>query len=282
LVSQSRSIGGGSSDQPSAVREWLFFSGLDPDAQQQFLALKRNPQFLNLGDQYARPDPLNPGRNLDARSVGLKPERDIQDDRVLTLPGVPGGAVSGETGEPGAGGFGTTQLPPSRAQQSAALSAINELESQHEVVLQDIDRAITAARHGGLGLVGTTGLSGSVMSNVPGTDAHDLSQTLNTIKANIGFDKLQAMREASPTGGALGQVSERENTLLQSVMGALNQSQSEAQFVDNLTRLKTIIEGRREERRRAFQRDFGGGGRTEATTPELDDAALIRKYVGGQ
>ena len=47
-----------------------------------------------------------------------------------------------------------------------------------------------------------------------------------TIKGNVGFDKLQAMREASPTGGALGQVSELELKLLMSTIGSLDQAQN--------------------------------------------------------
>ena len=61
---------------------------------------------------------------------------------------------------------------------------------------------------------------------------------LDTVEANIGFDKLQQMRAASPTGGALGQVSERENKLLQATYGSLSQSQSEEQFKRNLRRLR--------------------------------------------
>lgn len=139
----------------------------------------------------------------------------------------------------------------------AASNAMNELEAQQSIVLQDIDRAIEMAKQGG-GMMGTTGV-GSYMAVIPSTDAYDLSQTLNTIKANIGFDKLQAMREASPTGGALGQVSERENTLLQSVLGALDQGQSEDQFIRNLERLRNTISERQAARRAAFEQDFGGG-----------------------
>lgn len=142
---------------------------------------------------------------------------------------------------------------PERAR--AAGSALRELEAQHQVVLQNIDKAINAAKTGG-GLVGTTGF-GSYLSGVPTTDARDLAATLDTIKANIGFDKLQAMREASPTGGALGQVSERENLLLQSVLGSMDQGQSQEQFVQNLERIREIIKERGAARRTAFEQDFG-------------------------
>jgi hypothetical protein len=61
---------------------------------------------------------------------------------------------------------------------------------------------------------------------------------LDTIGANMGFEQLQAMRAASPTGGALGNVTERELELLQAVQGSLQQSQSREQFQSNLLRRK--------------------------------------------
>ena len=88
----------------------------------------------------------------------------------------------------------------------------------------------------------TTGFAGSIAAAVPGTPAFDLRSTLDTIKANVGFNKLQEMRDNSPTGGALGQVSEQENRLLQSVLGNVEQSQSKEQFTRNLTRLKSIFD----------------------------------------
>lgn len=101
------------------------------------------------------------------------------------------------------------------------------------LVLEDIGRAKELAdKPLSLGLGATT------VSNVPGTPAADLARLLDGIKANIGFDKLQAMRAASPTGGALGQVSDMENKLLQSTLGSLQQSQSPAQFKATLKRLE--------------------------------------------
>jgi hypothetical protein len=59
-------------------------------------------------------------------------------------------------------------------------------------------------------------------SQIPGTDAFTLARRIDTIKANIGFDALQAMREASPTGGALGQVAVQEINYLQSTIANLD------------------------------------------------------------
>ena len=137
----------------------------------------------------------------------------------------------------------------------AAQQAMQSLETQNTVVRQDIQRAINLAKTGG-GPVGTTGF-GSVLAGIPGTDAANLSSLLETIKANIGFDKLQAMREASPTGGALGQVAIQELVALQASLGALQQSQTQDQFVSNLERLDQVLAAQADFRRAAFDRDFG-------------------------
>jgi len=108
---------------------------------------------------------------------------------------------------------------------------------QSNIVTQDIDRALDIVETTNIPVTG----AGSFLSFVPGTPAKDLSALLDTIKANVGFDKLQAMREASPTGGALGQVSENENRLLQSVFGSLDQAQSEDTFKFNLRRLRETL-----------------------------------------
>ena len=86
----------------------------------------------------------------------------------------------------------------------------------------------------------TTGLA-SLASFVPGTPQHNIAKELDTIKASIGFEKLQQMREQSPTGGALGSISDRENVLLQSVWSSLEQSQSPEQFKANLEILKNQL-----------------------------------------
>lgn len=106
-----------------------------------------------------------------------------------------------------------------------------------DVVVQDIDRALTGLEGGALP---TTGAIGGALSNVPGTQAYDVGSLIETIRANTGFDRLQQMRDSSPTGGALGAINQTEMSLLQAAMGNLSQSQSEAQLRDNLNRVRNI------------------------------------------
>jgi hypothetical protein len=82
----------------------------------------------------------------------------------------------------------------------------------------------------------TTGLTGAI-SAIPGSKSYTLRKDIDTIKANIGFDELQAMRESSPTGGALGQVAVQELNSLQSTLGSLDPNQDEATLRTNLNNI---------------------------------------------
>lgn len=84
----------------------------------------------------------------------------------------------------------------------------------------------------------TAGLGGATMGKVAGSGARDLEAKLGSIKANLGFDRLQQMREESPTGGALGQVAVQELVALQSTVASLDRSQSPAQLAAALEKVE--------------------------------------------
>jgi len=113
------------------------------------------------------------------------------------------------------------------------LARSNQLRKA-KLVTKKIDEAI-----GNMGFT-TTGAVGSVARNIPliPTKAKDLSGTLNTIKSNISIDELMSMREASKTGGALGNVSDRENQMLADAAGALETEQTQDQLVSNLKEIR--------------------------------------------
>src|SRR5690606_4351852 len=82
-----------------------------------------------------------------------------------------------------------------------------------------------------------TGVGASTARDIGGTAAADVKALLNTIGSNTAFDRLQKMREESPTGGALGAVSEIELQLLRDSIASLEQSQSDAQFQSNMDKV---------------------------------------------
>lgn len=88
----------------------------------------------------------------------------------------------------------------------------------------------------------TTGLVGSQVRKVPGTDAFNLNAAIESIKANIGFQELAEMRQSSPTGGALGQVAIRELDMLQSVLGNLDPRQDPATLRKTMREIRARFE----------------------------------------
>jgi hypothetical protein len=83
-----------------------------------------------------------------------------------------------------------------------------------------------------------TGVPGAIVGMIPGTDAFNLRRKAEMVKANLSFDALRQMRESSPTGGALGQVSDFENRMLQSTIASLDPNMDEPELKKSLDKVK--------------------------------------------
>lgn len=101
--------------------------------------------------------------------------------------------------------------------------------------------------HGGLDAA--TGWQ-TMFPTVPGSKAANATALMDTLKAKTAFGTLQAMRDASKTGGALGAVSEKELKLLESALAPLSTAQSPDEYrnaLDNLIKhseaAKTRLQG---------------------------------------
>lgn len=179
-------------------------------------------------------DPTLSAMDMQRRRAGAS-QTSVNVDNMGTIP--PGYELFTD---PQTGARRMQPIPGSPAAQDAAdaeTQAANQQairERSADVVTQDVDRVLNLVSSSP---VPTTGFGGFLTQRVPGNPGYDVSKLLDGIRANVGFDKLQQMREASPTGGALGAVSERENTLLQSTLGSLEQSQTREQFEYNLRRV---------------------------------------------
>jgi hypothetical protein len=114
--------------------------------------------------------------------------------------------------------------------QKTQQGKVQAITDNADRIINTIDQAIP--------LVGytTAGLAGA--ANIPGTEGRDLETALTTIKANLGFDRLQQMRDASKTGGALGQVAVKELEALQATVASLDRGQSPDKLRENLKDIK--------------------------------------------
>jgi hypothetical protein len=96
----------------------------------------------------------------------------------------------------------------------------------------------------------------SKFPSFPGGEAAGVQARLNTLKSQVGFNVLQAMREASKTGGALGAVSDRENELLQNNLAALDQAQSLGDFKKQLGKIKEYVTGAKQRLSGAYKQMY--------------------------
>lgn len=258
-------VGGGKQNKPSDIIEWEYYNNLPGEQQQEYLRLKRAQQWLNTGGSFTNAstreqiDKSLPPQELPATKAAQ--QEAVKNVDLVKNPQIAGReaeerlkqdlAYSPKIEGEKTGSKERAQVDVEREKNfSKAQSALNSLERQANIVNENIDKALK--------LTDSPFASGygSLLSALPESDARKLKNYLETIKVNIGFDQLQQMRDNSPTGGALGQVTDYENRLTQAIKGALDQGQSE-QLKENLAVVKDLYPKVLEERRKAFERDFG-------------------------
>lgn len=192
----------------------------------------------------------------DSLRVGLLGQAFMRDNPGLSQGQIPQGfgvtpseaTLAGETAYAQDAAKAQVERDFTRPKAEAALSAMG---AKAKVVDDAIARA--------MGLVGAwTAGPGGVLAALPGTPARDLQATLETIKANLGFDELQTMRDNSPTGGALGQVAVQELEALRATLSSLDQAQSPEALRQSLERIRDIRANAQSQRQRAFDATYGG------------------------
>lgn len=106
----------------------------------------------------------------------------------------------------------------------------------------------------------------------------DAQAKLETLKSQVAFNVLQAMRDASKTGGALGGIAVEELRMLQNNLASLDTSQGEEAFKQSLDRIADYAEGAKirllQGYRGTYGRDFNGAA--AQANPQID--ALKSKY----
>lgn len=123
-------------------------------------------------------------------------------------------------------------LEKARAQTSGRPSPENLADAQRAVM--DELKAALAAKKLSREMFSASGLGYSTLSNVSGSPAASVSSLLKPIQANMAFTKLQDMRSKSPTGAALGAVSDKELALLSNSEAPLDPAASDEVFQSGL------------------------------------------------
>lgn len=105
------------------------------------------------------------------------------------------------------------------------------------------DTVLTAARKAREAVSGgiANGPLGAAAAIIPSTSAAELRRQVDVLKANATKENLAAMRAESPTGGALGSISNTDLSLLASASGALDPNASAEDFASALDNYERTI-----------------------------------------
>lgn len=167
------------------------------------------------------------------------------------------------------------------ATKPKALASFKSADANLQSLVDSIDELV-----GDKDLSKGSGISGVLMGNLPGTKARDIRAKIQTIKSKTSLNALQEMRANSPTGGALGNVSDAEGARLESNIAALDLGQSDEALLGQLKKLRSSTVNSQARIREAYQTDFeesapkfmppvlsnGGGG--SGLTPEQRRARI--------
>jgi hypothetical protein len=155
-----------------------------------------------------------------------------------------------------------------------ATSAVKTFETTSNTLIKDLE---TLAKHPGL-----SSITGIAAGRLPGiTSAGREAEALfDKISARGGFQELQNMRQASPTGGALGNVSNQEGAQLRQAFAALDRRQDAASvrkaISDAINQIRASQQTIKEAYDMTYEYKQGGGAAPAPASPNID--ALLNKY----
>lgn len=173
------------------------------------------------------------------------------------------------------------------ATREAAYPKVTSALKAFEAKTKQFDSIITELIDNKKGLDEITGFFAGRTDISAMTDAGRRALSLfNTVTAKGGFSELQDMRNASPTGGALGNVSNQEGKQLIDSFGALSRTQSGNDLRKSLTTAKSDLENLKARMREAYDMTYeyragrapsgGGGGNAGAGAGGVIDFGSLK------
>lgn len=123
-----------------------------------------------------------------------------------------------------------------------------------------------------------------------GADAARAQSKLETIIARGVFSELADIKQQSPTGSALGSVSDKEGALLAAGFGELKQAKSAKDMVAALNKIRVTLARSQARLRGTFAEEFGpvdtagappAGGATAPDAPKIGDVVEGYIFLGG-
>ena len=200
-----------------------------PTSVQEFQFGQENPGFVDFRREMA--EAQRPQTNVDARNMGsIPPGMQIVTDPetgAVRMEEIPGGPAERE------------RLAEERSREQQQQLTARQLNP----TIDDITTARDLAEARTMGFIPRTGMFSNVLRMLPGAgqSAVDLERTVEGIKAGTSLENLNQMRQASPTGGALGNVSDKQSALLSDAFGSLDVTLSRPVFLYNLARVENTL-----------------------------------------
>lgn len=192
-----------SDEAPMDVRTYQFWKSLPEKEQEEFLRVKRATQWIDTGGSIVAPS--------------------------LSLPG----------GEPQTS-FDKTLTPDQAADMDIKAGEAGQHRNLAVLPMKQLKTQLTELRdHQGLDNV-----TGWLYGRTPtiSQEGRNAQELLDSIKSQISVYKLQSMRDASTSGGAVGNVTEKEWPRLESAIAALGQSQDTATYKKRLNEVLKAID----------------------------------------
>ena len=168
-------------------------------------------------------------------------------------------------------------LPPKEIQKREAAfpqatSSLKGFESKSELFIRDLEQLRDDP--------GLNKITGPVFGRTPSAsrEGSRAQATYNKVFAKGGFQALQDMRDASKTGGALGNVSNQEGERLErSIVGGLDRTQNIQDVKKSIDQLIDDIRGSKIRMREAYDDTYSyksGGASTPAAAPSKPAAPV--------
>lgn len=164
------------------------------------------------------------------------------------------------------GGPTTTNLSPKEIQAREskfpqATQAVKTFEAKSTELEKDL---LALKNHPGL-----PSITGIVAGRAPGitADGRAAEALYDKIMARGGFKELQDMRAASPTGGALGNVSNQEGTQLRAAFAAIDRKQDAADVQRAIDTAIADLQGSKGRVREAYDMTYDYKGAAAPTPP---------------
>jgi hypothetical protein len=256
-------------------------------------------QRANLGIQGARVAQSGQQLNYDTGMTPAMPPA-VQGAPSIPMPGQPAaagspaptqtptpqaGAVVPTVGAPGAPARPNTvsetnplikNVPPKEAQkllaeQPGANQAVSVIGSTIDSHIKQIDDLLNQK--------GFNDIFGTINSKTPNISeqAGNAQASFDAVAGQAAVQALNEMRAASKTGGAVGNVTEKEWPILQSQLAALAQSQGPEQMRKALGALKDTYSRIKSTANQAYSSVYG-----EAPQAAMSIDDLLKKYGGGK